>query len=158
MKKLLILVVTLLIVFTGCGNESTNEVQTLPKVKKDLELVCVGDFSEDLKGSGEMYQKVELVFDNKGVKYKSGTIYVDVGLYEENITDNYMNTFKKYLDEKICKSENTKYDTCEIEIDENIAHIKATGDKKALTGFSNDEDIDLVKKAFEEGGYSCLIR
>ena len=160
MKKFLLLVGALLIVLTGCDEDKTNTNTTpsLPKGKKKMELVCVGDFTEDLNGTGEMYQKVEIVFDSKGVDYLSGTIYVDVGLYDETVSENFMDEFKGYLNEQICDEENSKYDTCEIEIDENIAHIKATGDKKAITGFSGDEDIDLVKRAFEDGDYSCIIR
>ena len=157
MKKVLVLL-ALLLLLTGCGEENTNNTgHTLPKAKKNMELVCVGDFSEDLDGTGEMYQKVEMVFDDKGVEYISGTVYVEVGLYEEK-TPEYMESFKSYLEEEICESDSTTYDTCEIEIDENVALITATGDKETVTGFKGDEDIDRVKKAFEEGSYSCLIR
>lgn len=157
MKKILVLAF-LLLLLTGCEDTNTNTTGDLPKIKTKMELVCVGDFSEDLNGAGKMFQKFELQFDKKGVNYLGGTLYIDVEIDEENLTDNYMESLKKHLDKQICNVENSKYDSCNIQIEDNIAHIKVTGNKEALTGFTNDEDIDLVKKSFEENNYSCLIR
>ena len=156
MKKLLVLTF-LLLLLTGCEDTNTNTTGSLPKIKTRMELVCIGDFSEDLNGAGKMFQKFELRFDKKGVNYLDGTLYVDVEIDEEKLTDNYMENLKVYLEEQICNADNSKYDTCFVEIEDNKAHIKVTGDKEALTGFTNDEDIDLVKKSFEENNYSCLI-
>ena len=159
MKRIIILSVILICFFvTGCDNGENENVVIDPPVTKNQELVCAGDFSEDLSGKADMYQRLVLEFDSKGIAFKNGTLYVDVEVYKEDVDLEYMQEFKKVLEEKVCEKENNNYTSCEVEIDERIAHIKATGDKKAITGLSGDEDIDVVKSSLESNNFTCMIR
>ena len=159
MKKLLIVPVILACFFiTGCDNGGNKNEIIEPEAIKNQELVCAGDFSEDLNGKADMYQRIVLEFDSRGIAYKNGTLYVDVEVVGEDIDLAYMEEFKKVLEEKVCEKEGNTYTSCEVEIDEKIAHIKATGDKKTITGLSGDEDIDVVKAAIEKNNFTCMIR
>ena len=159
MKKVLILSVILICFFiTGCDNGGNENKVIDPPTEKNQELVCAGDFSEDLNGKADMYERIVLEFDSKGINYLNGTLYVDVEVSGEDIDLAYMEELKKLLEEKVCEKEGNTYTSCEVEIDERIAHIKATGDKKTITGLSADEDIDVIKSALENGKFTCMVR
>ena len=86
MKRIIILSVILICFFvTGCDNGENENVVIDPPVTKNQELVCAGDFSEDLSGKADMYQRLVLEFDSKGIAFKNGTLYVDVEVYKEDV-------------------------------------------------------------------------
>ena len=172
MKKLFILIVTLVMVFTltACTTKKKDEGNTTnptnnTEKKKDpeptlRELTCVKDFSDQMSNDVTMEQKMYMKWESN--KIKTIIMYMNFELPSNlaKASDTFITTMKSTYDNMYgnrngVKVELEKESTTEFSIIITMDYPNVSSEDKVSLGFVGSEDFNVNKTSFKNAGYVC---
>ncbi len=176
MKKLFILMISLIMVFTltACTTKKKEEGnKTNPTdntEKKDIptprttpkNLTCSKDFSDQMTNGVSLEQEMYMEFNDEGSRVTSIIMSMNFELPENlaSASSTFINTMKTTYDQQYGKYEGVKVEL-KTESDTEFSIIisldftvMSDADKKAL-GFAGSEDYTVNRTSFINSGYTC---